>query len=88
MQELTAQLRHVTNEQGEPLTFSYTLLAEVSSDGFTHYGIGIQSSAGDCTCLSRLTVDRAEAEKLLELAVEAVLSPHHLTDVVEDWLGQ
>ncbi len=88
MQELKTQTRHLTDEQGEPLTFSYTLLTERSIDGLTHYGIGIHSSGGDSVRLPRLGIDRAAVELLLERVAQAALSPHHLHDVVQDWLGQ
>ena len=88
MQELITHAQSLTDERGNRLTFSYALLTERTDDGVVHYGIGIQSSMGDSIRLPRLSVDRSAAEHLLEQAAQAALSPTHLPEVVEDWLGQ
>ena len=88
MQELIAHTRQLTDEQGHPLTFRYTLLETRTREGVADYGIGIDSSQGDQIRLPHLSVDRASVETLLALAERLTLSPAHLPDVVEDWLGQ
>lgn len=88
MQELTAYTRKLTDEQGNPLTFHYTLLESRTRDEITDYGIGIDSSRGDQVCFPHLSVDRGAVETLLALAERLTLSPAHLPDVVQDWLGQ
>lgn len=88
MQELIAHTRQLTDEQGNPLTFRYTLLENHTQEGDIDYGIGIDSSLGNQICLPHLSVDRGAVESLLALAAHLTLSPTHLPDVVEDWLGQ
>lgn len=88
MQELITHTRHLTDERGEPLTFRYTLLESRTQEGDIDYGIGIDSSRDDQIRLPHLSVDRAVVEGLLTLAIRLELSPTHLPEVVEDWLGQ
>ena len=88
MQELIAHTHSLTDERGNLLTFSYALLTEYTDDRITHYGIGVHSSEGDSICLPGLSVDRSAVEHLLEQVALAGLSPTHLPEVVEDWLGQ
>ena len=88
MQELIANTRQLTDEHGTPLTFRYLLLETRTQDGGFDYGIGIDSSRSDHIRLPHLSVDRESVERLLALAERLTLSPTHLPEVVEDWLGQ
>ena len=88
MQELIAHTRQLADAHGNPLTFRYTLLETRTQEGCPDYGIGIDSSQGDQIHLPHLSVDRESVEGLLALAERLTLSPAHLPEVVEDWLGQ
>ena len=88
MQELTVQTKQIIDTQGTPLSFTYILLESRTKDGDADYGIGIDSSRGESIRLPYLSPDRAAVEGLLELAARLTLSPVHLPDVAEDWLGQ
>ena len=79
--------QHLNDEEGLPLTFRYKLLAHTQNVG-TQYGIEIESSRGDRDSLPNLSEDRQAVEELLALAARLSLSPTHLRDVAEDWLGQ
>ena len=88
MQELIARTRQLTDEQGNPLAFRYTLLESGTQEGDIDYGIGIDSSLGNQIRLPHLSIDRGAVEALLEQCARLTLSPTHLPEVVQDWLGQ
>lgn len=78
----------------EPATcrWRYTLLVEdIEVDGFhcESYGVAVEDPAnGEGAQVRHVTVHAGEAAKLLELLARHQVSPVHLHDVVEDWLGK
>ena len=87
MMEQDTITQHLNDEEGLPLTFRYKLLAHTQEEGM-QYGIAIESSRGDRDSLPDLSGNRQAVEELLALAARLSLSPTHLRDVAEDWLGQ
>ena len=79
--------RHLTDEEGAPLTYRYSILERVGEYGL-EYGIEIENSRGDRDSLPGLSTDRQAVEEFLALAAQLFLSPTHLRDVAQDWLGQ
>ncbi len=70
----------------------YTLLVEdIEVDGFhcESYGVAVENAV---TCeraqVRHVTVHAGDAGELLELLAKYQVSPAHLPDVVEDWLGR
>lgn len=72
--------------------WNYVLLAEnLNVDGFhcESYGIMVQEAgSGKETSVRNITVNSSEALALLHTAVRMEVSPIHLRDMVEDYLGQ
>ncbi len=70
----------------------YTLLVEdIEVDGFhcESYGVSVEDPAtGERAQARHVTVHAGDAANLLELLAKHQVSPVHLSDVVEDWLGR
>lgn len=72
--------------------WQYTLLVEdIEVDGFhcESYGVAVENTVtGERAQVRHVTVHAGDAAELLELLAQHQVSPAHLPDVVEDWLGR
>ncbi len=73
-------------------TLRYSLLVEdIEVDGFhcESYGMAVEDTvSGEQSQARHVTVHAGDAADLLELLAKHQVSPVHLLDVVEDWLGR
>lgn len=87
--ELKIASRTVTDENGRPRRYHYSLLVDqVESGNFAceDYGVRIQEEGGDCAALSGITTSAMRIDELMTLLVECKVGPTTLADVVADWL--
>ncbi len=75
-----------------PCRWRYALLVEdIEVDGFhcESYGVSAEDpETGEGAKVRHVTVHAGDASALLEFLARNQVSPVHLLDVVEDWLGR
>ena len=81
--------RTITDEQGSPRKFHYSLLVDQIEGGHfacENYGVRITEEGGECASIPGITTSAMRIDELMTLLVEHRVSPTSLTDVVTDWL--
>ena len=90
MRELAVAQKDVWDEQGNPHTYSYSILiGEIEfQEGFfcESYGVRIEESGGESGEIPNVTVSISRIDDLLDLLLRNTVTPCTLRDVVEDWL--
>ena len=87
--ELSIATRTVTDEQGNPRRFYYSLLIDLIESGSfacEDYGVCIQEENGTRSAIPSITTNAMRIDELMTLLVEQKVSPTTLADVVADWL--
>lgn len=87
--ELNIASRTVTDEQGRPRRYHYSLIVDqIESDCFSceDYGVRIREEDGDSAAVSGITTSASRIDELLTLLVEHQVGPTSLDEVVADWL--
>lgn len=81
--------RTITDEQGKPRKFHYSLLVdqiEGISFACENYGVRVLEEGGECASVPGITTSAMRIDELMTLLVEHKVSPTALSDVVADWL--
>ena len=87
--ELSIATRTVTDEQGKPRRFYYSLLIDLIESGSfacEDYGVCIREENGTRSAIPSITTNAMRIDELMTLLVEQKVSPTTLADVVADWL--
>lgn len=87
--ELKIASRTVTDEQGRPRRYHYSLLVDqIESGNFVceDYGVRVQEEDGDCAAVAGVTTSAMRIDELMTLLVDNKVGPTTLGDVVADWL--
>lgn len=95
MRKISVARRTEKDQNGQPLSFEYCLLAEEAEAGGTvigeNYGVQITSFSGGTVQETRsipgLTVSAQRIHALMDLLVRNCVTPVSLDGVVEDWLA-
>ncbi len=87
--ELKLTSRAVTDQQGRPRRFHYSLLVDqIQSGSFSceNYGVLVRDEDGSESSLPGITTNALRIDELISLLVEHNVGPASLRDVVDDWL--